>query len=198
MSKKKRAKYSDDGTFSESAGDRWGMNRDKETANSTSSETKPKEKANFGLSGALAEDESTGNKKNGVLLKYSEPSNRILPTAQWRLYVFKGEDILETLFMHRQSHYLFGSEENIADVHLLHESISKQHAVLQYRSVPYSGSNSKFVGRLICKPYIIDLESTNGTFINKERISESRYYELKKGDVVRFGESTREYVFMKE
>ena len=32
------------------------------------------------------------------------------------------------------------------------------------------------------RPFIIDLESTNGTIVNDEQIPESRYYELKLGD----------------
>ncbi|KAJ8501922.1 hypothetical protein ONZ51_g328 [Trametes cubensis] len=48
------------------------------------------------------------------------------------------------------------------------------------------------------KPFIIDLESTNGTIVNDETIPTSRYYELMLGDVIKFGESTREYVLMNE
>ena len=44
----------------------------------------------------------------------------------------------------------------------------------------------------------MDLESTNGTFLNGERIEAARYYELKHGDVVKFGGSTRDYVVMKQ
>lgn len=32
------------------------------------------------------------------------------------------------------------------------------------------------------RPFIIDLESTNGTLVNDEKIPESRYYELKASD----------------
>jgi hypothetical protein len=38
---------------------------------------------------------------------------------------------------------------------------------------------------LLCcfiRPFVIDLESTNGTFVNKEEIPPSRYYELKASD----------------
>ena len=45
-------------------------------------------------------------------------------------------------------------------------------------------------------PYLMDLESTNGTYLNGERIEGARYYELRHKDVLRFGESTREYVIM--
>jgi pSer/pThr/pTyr-binding forkhead associated (FHA) protein len=30
----------------------------------------------------------------------------------------------------------------------------------------------------VCRPYIIDLESANGTFINGEKIEPAKYYEL--------------------
>jgi smad nuclear-interacting protein 1 len=49
-----------------------------------------------------------------------------------------------------------------------------------------------------CKPYLMDLESTNGTFINGQRIEDARYYELHKGDVLKFGDCSQEYVLMSE
>jgi smad nuclear-interacting protein 1 len=42
----------------------------------------------------------------------------------------------------------------------------------------------------------MDLQSTNGTFINGERIPDSRYVELKAMDCVKFGSSSREYVLL--
>lgn len=44
--------------------------------------------------------------------------------------------------------------------------------------------------------YVIDLESTNGTFLNNRKIESRRYYELREKDVLKFGYSTREYVVM--
>lgn len=35
---------------------------------------------------------------------------------------------------------------------------------------------------LLNRPFIIDLESTNGTLVNDEAIPAARYYELKAGD----------------
>lgn len=43
-----------------------------------------------------------------------------------------------------------------------------------------------------------DLNSTNGTFLNKERIEAQRYYELLDGDTFKFGSSSRDYVLMHE
>jgi smad nuclear-interacting protein 1 len=88
-----------------------------------------KVKANFGLSGALAKDERTGNMFNGILLKWSEPLDAAPPTSRWRLFVFKEDKVVETLHIHRQSAYLAGREPKVADIVLLHPSCSMQHAV---------------------------------------------------------------------
>lgn len=47
-------------------------------------------------------------------------------------------------------------------------------------------------------PYIMDLGSTNGTFLNKEKIEPQRYYELFEKDTLGFGESTREFVVLSD
>jgi pSer/pThr/pTyr-binding forkhead associated (FHA) protein len=43
----------------------------------------------------------------------------------------------------------------------------------------------------------MDLESTNGSFIDKERLEQARYYELKNNDLINFGLSSRDYVLIK-
>ena len=48
------------------------------------------------------------------------------------------------------------------------------------------------------KPYIIDLDSANGTFVNNRRIPSRSYVELLEKDVVKFGYSSREYVLLHE
>lgn len=53
------------------------------------------------------------------------------------------------------------------------------------------------VGRRV-RPYIIDLASGNGTYLNNQRIEPQRYYELKEKDVIKFGFSSREYVLLHE
>jgi smad nuclear-interacting protein 1 len=47
-------------------------------------------------------------------------------------------------------------------------------------------------------PYLMDLESTNKTFLNNDPVEGARYYEIREKDVLKFGESLREYVFMKK
>jgi smad nuclear-interacting protein 1 len=155
-------------------------------------EAKPKVQPNFGTTGKLAE---ASNMVNGVSLKWVEPSDAMKPTKRWRLYVFKGKEALEPYHIHRQSAYLLGRERRVADIPLDHPSCSSQHAVLQFRltSKTSAGKTTKLV-----RPYVMDLGSTNGTYVNGERIEAERYVELLERDLLRFGYSSREYVLLHE
>ncbi|CAF4748326.1 unnamed protein product, partial [Rotaria magnacalcarata] len=61
------------------------------------------------------------------------------------------------------------------------------HAVIQYRlrNDPH--------GRHIY-PYLIDLGSSHGTYLNRRRIDPDRYYKLEENDVLQFGESSKEFL----
>lgn len=192
--KRKEDDYYGPGTSSSSRSNTKKRDAKDEGAAEDGNEEEPdvdKQKPNFGLSGALAKDSKGGNMYKGVVLKFREPPEARAPNTLWRFYVFKGEEQLDTLHVSRQSAYLFGRNPEIADIVLQHPSSSSQHAVLQYRALP-----NKDTGKLNCLPYLMDLESTNGSFINGVRIDSARYYQLKKGDVLKFGSSTREYVLL--
>lgn len=146
------------------------------------------EKPNFEPSGLLLEET---NLKNGVLLKYTEPPDARCPLSRWRIYVFKESDSekeSKILHLHRHSCFIVGKEPRVAEILLVHPTISKQHAAIQFRL----GPNRQII------PYLIDLESTNGSFLNGERIEPCRYYELRHGDSLRFGRSTRDLVMTNE
>jgi smad nuclear-interacting protein 1 len=171
------------------------------TSNESETDTAvEKQKPDFGLSGALLATDTTTtgiatggrNVYRGVVLKFQEPPEARTPTTtMWRFYVFRGEEQVDTLHVSRQSAYLFGRDGDVADIQLQHPSCSSQHAVLQYRAVL-----DKETAVRVCRPYLMDLESTNGTFLNGVRLDSARYYQLKKGDVLRFGASAREYVLL--
>lgn len=155
-----------------------------------------KAQPNFAPSGLLAAETNTVRAANGdsTVLKYNEPPEARKPVLGWRLYVFKGSEQVELLHIHRQSAYLLGRDRLVADIAVDHPSCSKQHAAIQYR---YIQEKDEFGSvKPVIKPFIIDLESTNGTHVNGEAIPTSRYYELKAGDVIKFGLSTREYVLL--
>lgn len=150
-----------------------------------------KEGVNLGLSGALTAETNT---VNGVVVKYCEPQEARKPKKKWRLYVFKGNEELPILYIHRQSAYLLGRDRKVADVPLDHPSCSKQHAALQYRLVNYTREDGS-AGRRV-QLYVMDLGSANGTFVNNSRIEASKYIQLLEKDVLKFGFSSREYVLL--
>jgi smad nuclear-interacting protein 1 len=152
-----------------------------------------KDKPNFGLSGALAAE---SNSSNGVVLKYQEPKEAALPIMKWRLYVYKNDQQLDVYHVSRQSAYLFGRDRLVADIPIDHPSCSKQHAVLQFRDTTKAGSVAQSTRQI--KPFLIDLESTNKSAVNGKELPTSRYYELRSGDVITFGDSPREYVLLAE
>jgi smad nuclear-interacting protein 1 len=153
-------------------------------------------KPNFKPSGLLAAETNTVKAADGTtsVLKYNEPPEARKPALAWRLYVFKDSEQVDLLHIHRQSAYLVGRDPLVADITLDHPSCSKQHAAIQYRYMQVKDEYGSSKGTV--KPFIIDLESTNGTIVNQETIPAARYYELMAGDVIKFGLSTREYVLL--
>ncbi|KAH9891667.1 SMAD/FHA domain-containing protein [Cubamyces lactineus] len=181
-----------------SASPRARSSRPDSRSRSRSAAVEDKAKPNFAPSGLLAAETKTVKRADGTstVLKYHEPPEARKPSVGWRLYVFKGKEQVDLLHIHRQSAYLIGRDRTVVDIAVEHPSCSKQHAVIQYRQVQEKNEFGDV--KTAVKPFIIDLESTNGTIVNDETIPTSRYYELMLGDVIKFGESTREYVLMNE
>ncbi|XP_022716935.1 FHA domain-containing protein DDL-like isoform X2 [Durio zibethinus] len=148
-------------------------------------EAKQKQKPTFELSGKLAAET---NRVRGVTLLFNEPPDARKPNIRWRLYVFKAGEVLnEPLYIHRQSCYLFGRERRVADIPTDHPSCSKQHAVIQFQQVEKEQPDGTLTKQV--RPYIMDLGSTNKTFINDNPIEPQRYYELFEKDTIKFAES---------
>lgn len=99
-----------------------------------------------------------------------------------------------------------GRDQAVADIHIDNEPdttsegkvvVAKQHAAIQFRFV--RGAPDEFGERTEgVKPYVIDLESKGGTWLNGRKIEASRFVELRDGDAVRFGgrRAQREWVVM--
>ncbi|GIM16430.1 hypothetical protein Vretimale_19060, partial [Volvox reticuliferus] len=153
----------------------------------------PKEQPNLGLSGKLAAE--TNKVAGGIELKHVPPPESRLPDKRWRLYIFKNDQLQDEPYrIHRMDHYLFGRDMHVADIITAHPSCSKQHAVLQFRLTQKDDELGRPISAV--RPYLLDLGSVNGTFLNGERLEPLRYYELMEKDVVRLGQSTREYVLL--
>ncbi|XP_077138183.1 kanadaptin isoform X2 [Ranitomeya variabilis] len=120
-------------------------------------------------------------------IPYREPTWSGWPEAVYSLEVLKGGSILSTKSLNGSSWTVFGRLPT-CHVSLEHPSVSRYHAVLQYRSVPGTEPDQG--------PgfYVFDLGSTHGTFINKQRIQPKTYCRIRVGHVLKFGGSTRLFI----
>ncbi len=123
------------------------------------------------------------------------PRGDLFLTSATRLSCWKRGD-LDTVPLTQRSYFVVGRLP-VCDVSLEHPSISRYHAVVQYRGRAGQdgvlGEEKAF--------YAYDLGSTHGTFVNKNKIPPKTYIRLRVGHVLKFGGSTRlficRYVFIK-
>lgn len=154
----------------------------------------PKEKPNFKPSGLLAKE---SNNIAGTQLKYTEPKDAASPpnSPDYYLFIFKkGSKIPREYKLNHKKFHLIGRDEKLVDLETDDDTCSKQHAVIQFRSRPITDDQGKTTQQV--KPYIIDLESSNGTFLNGQEIPTSRFIELQAEDTIRFGDSENDHVLV--
>ncbi|GAB2288985.1 hypothetical protein Dimus_023289 [Dionaea muscipula] len=111
---------------------------------------------------------------------YTIPPWSEAPPHPFYLEVLKDGSIIDQLNITEKGAYMFGRVD-VCDFILEHPTISRFHAVLQFK-----GSG---------EAYIYDLGSTHGTSINKNRVKKKVYVDLHVGDIIRFGLSSRLYIF---
>ena len=81
-----------------------------------------------------------------MILKFTEPLDAAVPSDQWKIYPFKGEESLGKLPLHFEfvldpiplygasaTCFLFGRDGRVADIVLENPSCSMQHCVVQFR-----------------------------------------------------------------
>lgn len=123
-------------------------------------------------------------------LRYTEPPwGGNPPEASYSLEILKNGTIVDTVPLAQRSYYVVGRLP-VCDVSLEHPSISRYHAVIQYRSrageSESAGEDTGF--------YIHDLGSTHGTVVNKNKIPPKTYIRIRVGHVLKFGGSTRLFI----
>ena len=123
--------------------------------------------------------------------KYREPTDSCSPENKINLFIFSDTSPTETINLSTKNFYLLGKDKN-CDININHESISRQHCVVQHRQIPKQTVSDNF--ETIKKLYIIDLDSANGTYLNKEKIQQRRYYEILDNDLVNFGTCKNDYL----
>jgi hypothetical protein len=139
------------------------------------------EKPNFTPSGILGKYEK---RRNGEVQLYSEPLDSRLPTHHWQLFQFTEKDSVPHN-LHYQSFFQIGREGN-CDIRLNFATISKQHAVIQFR-----------LRKEQACPFLIDLGSKGGTFLNGKRLEDARFVELRHKDLISFGRLPDEFILVK-
>ena len=118
-------------------------------------------------------------------LPYKVPSWSGIPEDLFSLEVLKNGCIVSTIDLTSRPFHVFGRLPN-CDVSLEHPSVSRYHAVIQYKTSDTSNSEKGF--------YIYDLGSTHGTIVNKSSLEPRRYYRLRVGYVFKFGGSSRLFI----
>lgn len=101
------------------------------------------------------------------------------PSISFHLEVIKDGEHIETIALDSRPYFVVGRQRETCHIVLDNPSMSRQHAILQYRQ--------EDDGRL----YVYDLKSTHGTFWNRKQIAPFRYVPLRIGDQLRFGVSSR-------
>lgn len=134
----------------------------------------------------LKEKLSTKEKKEAVPeLPYKVPSWSGIPDDLYSLEVLKNGCIISNIDLTSKPFHIFGRLPN-CDVSLEHPSVSRYHAVIQYKTSDSSNSEKGF--------YIYDLGSRHGTMVNKLPLEPKRYYRLRVGYVFKFGGSSRLFI----
>ncbi|KAI4352340.1 hypothetical protein L6164_006603 [Bauhinia variegata] len=115
-----------------------------------------------------------------IEVPYKIPPWSGAPCHNYCLEVLKDGCIIEKLDVYEKGAYMFGRLD-LCDFLLEHPTISRFHAVIQFKR---SGD-----------AYLYDLGSTHGTFLNKKQVEKNMYMDLHVGDVIRFGRSSRLFIF---
>ncbi|QPG75491.1 hypothetical protein FOA43_002846 [Brettanomyces nanus] len=135
---------------------------------------------------------------------YLPPPDQVLPSKSMRYHLFKFDDKVgtenEVPLINGRSFLVVGRDPDLADIVIDIDTedgglVSKRHAVFQFRK-PSSVEDSSI------KLYLLDLGSTNGTFLNGNNVElpKRRYIEMKGHDRLKFGdpESDTEFVIVEE
>lgn len=122
--------------------------------------------------------------------RYEEPPWGSRPPAGsgYGLEVLKGGVLLGSVRLEDSSWFLVGRLPGCA-LSLEHPSVSRHHAVLQYRGAGCSPDDAG--GADAAGFYVYDLGSTHGTFLNKARVPPRTYCRVRVGHGLRFGGSSR-------
>ncbi|KAK3093167.1 hypothetical protein FSP39_012127 [Pinctada imbricata] len=123
-------------------------------------------------------------KQSQIAIPYKEPQWSGVPEEDYSFEVLKNGAIVSNIKLDK-SFIVFGRLPS-CDVTMEHPSLSRHHAVVQYCKHPTEEYQRGV--------YLYDLDSTHGTWINKNKVYPNKYYRIRVGHVVKFGGSTRLHI----
>ena len=126
-------------------------------------------------------------KQTQISIPYKEPVWSGIPpeSKKYSFDVLKNGTLIENFELGKKPWIVFGRLPS-CDVCMEHPSLSRHHAVVQYRDTSEDGHE--------CGWYLYDLDSTHGTWVNKVKVKPKVYRRLHVGHVVKFGGSSRLHV----
>lgn len=113
---------------------------------------------------------------------YEPPTWSAPPSAEFQLEVLKDGSIVDTIDLKDKEFFTLGRQHGLVDITMDHPSISRVHAVLNFRDD----------GALMLR----DMGSAQGTQLNKTPCENGTYYRVYVGDMIKFGASTRKYIIV--
>lgn len=156
-----------------------------------------------------AKSESNLEQKLPPKCSYVEPKWSAAPESslKYNFEVLKGGQIVDNVNnLQSKAYWTIGKFQN-NDIVMAHPTISRYHAVLQYRPDVVSGDensddneNGTKSDGAEQKPkvdkgwYLYDLNSTHGSFVNKMKVPPKTYVRIRVGYMLKFGASTRNYI----
>ena len=122
-----------------------------------------------------------------VSVPYNEPIWGGIPpeSEKYSFDVLKNGTVIENIELANKPWIVFGRLPS-CDVYMEHPSLSRHHAVVQYRDTAEGGHDRGW--------YLYDLDSTHGTWVNKVKVKPNVYRRLRVGHVVKFGGSSRLHI----
>ena len=152
---------------------------------------------NITPSGILLKDlevEYNKSMNNKVSINYRPPNDSIMPSQNeiWFLFKFAEDkkEAEETYKLIEKEFYLIGKDPRVCDIRIKQKNISRQHAVIQFRKI-----RKEKEWEIV--PYLIDLNSTNGTYLNGDKIDNKKYYELRDKDELNKEKKKIDFLLMK-
>lgn len=118
-------------------------------------------------------------------LQYTVPESSAIPSVEYTLEVLRDGSIVDYISLSHRPYTVFGRSPD-SDIVLEHPTISRYHAIVQYKSEFEHGQPAGL--------YLYDCGSTHGTFVNKKRLEPKVYVRIKIGYIIKFGQSTRLYL----